>query len=143
MSCHLSRNAVAAMGNLVVFVQIDESGFEVGKFLLIHYRIVTNNDLVARLGLMRGSPIDRYDPRTIFGTDGIGYKSLAIIDVIDMDLFIFMDTGSIQQLAVDGTRALILKLGMSHPGTVEFGFQKCVLHLTLDHPELEYEGSCA
>lgn len=42
---------------------------------------------------------------TAFGTDGVGGEAFAVVDVPDLDLFVFQDVGRFKQVFVDCARA--------------------------------------
>ena len=62
------------------------------------------------------------DAGLVLGPNRIGGKTLAIIEVIDLDLLVLANIGGFQQGAVDGTGAFIFQLGMCHIGMVQLGF---------------------
>ncbi len=42
--------------------------------------------------------------------DGVGDEAFAVVDVSDVDLFVLTNVGGVQQVFVDGARALALDL---------------------------------
>ena len=48
------------------------------------------------------------------GTDGVSRKTLTIVDVVNLDLLIFVNIGSFQQGFINRTAAFIVQLAMRH-----------------------------
>ena len=125
-TCKLLRNLygnlIRSPFDIVVRVQIHQLGLEVRDFLLGEFCIGTDNDAITWIGFVCGRAVDRNDPAARLGANGIGRKTLAIIQVVDMDLLVLVDAGLIQKVRIDRTRALEFELGVSDPGLVQFCF---------------------
>ena len=121
-SGNLHRDAVSAMGYVIVFVEIHQPGPEVDHFLLAQDRIGTDDDSVSGPGFMRRRTVDGHHTRSTRGANRISRKAFAIVNVINLDLLILMNTGSLEQIFINGTGPFVLKLGMSDAGAMQFGF---------------------
>eukprot|EP00747_Dinoflagellata_sp_TGD_P111636 gnl/TRDRNA2_/TRDRNA2_171260_c1_seq2.p1 gnl/TRDRNA2_/TRDRNA2_171260_c1~~gnl/TRDRNA2_/TRDRNA2_171260_c1_seq2.p1 ORF type:complete len:106 (+),score=10.09 gnl/TRDRNA2_/TRDRNA2_171260_c1_seq2:41-358(+) len=84
---------------------------------------------MARLGFMGGGTIDGDDLGSFFRANGVSFKTLAVIQVIDLDLLILENAGHIQQIAIDGAGAFILQFRVGNAGLVQLGFQHGALHI--------------
>ena len=63
-------------------------------------RITGNDDNIARLDLSRSSPVQAH--LTGRAEDHVGMESLAVIAVVDIDLFKFQQVGGLQKLGAEG-----------------------------------------
>jgi hypothetical protein len=63
--------------------------------------------------------VHRHVVRPARGLDGVGGEAPAGIDVEHVDLLMRQDAGGVEQVAVDGDRALIVHVRASHRGAVE------------------------
>lgn len=52
--------------------------------------------------------------------DGIGGESIAVIDVVDIDLFPFADIGGLHKDRVDGDGAFVVQAGIGNSNAVDF-----------------------
>ncbi len=101
-SRHLHRDSVAAVGDAVVFVEVDEGGVEVGEFVLVEDGVGRDDHAITGVGLVGGGAVYGDDAGVVLCADGIGGEALAVGDVVDVDLLVFVDTRRLQQLAVNG-----------------------------------------
>ena len=75
-----------------------------------------------------GRTVDRNNARTALTADGIGREALAIVDVPDVDLLVFADIGRIEEVFVDGARALIVQFRMRGGHAVQLRLEHGSLH---------------
>src|SRR5690606_36682202 len=66
--------------------------------------------------------------RTFLATDGVGGEALAIVDVVDLDLFVFVNAGQVQPVAVNGAGAYVVQYRVGHLGAVQFGLEHDGVH---------------
>lgn len=84
------------MADSVVDIQIDHAWLEIVKLVIGKMSIGTNNNAVSHACLMGGCTVDADDPFIGLGAHGVGCKTLAIGDVINMDLLVFFNTRKLQ-----------------------------------------------
>jgi len=104
------------MAQLAVCAHIEHMRFEAGQLGLAVVRIGADNQAVADTGLVSSGTVDRDDLRTFLAADGVRGEALAIVDVVDLDLFVFTDAGQVQPFAVDGRRNLYNRAPRELPG---------------------------
>jgi hypothetical protein len=102
---------------------MDNFGFETGYLILLYYHIASNNYQIARLNPAGGGPIYTHLPGTPVCGLGIGFKPLAVGDIIDGYLFIRGNSGSFHQFGVNGDAAGIIKIGVGNRGAMYLGFE--------------------
>ena len=64
----------------------------------------------------RGRAIDRDDAAAALGADRVSDETFAVVDVPDMDLFVFANIGSVQQVFVDGAGAFVVEFAVGDAG---------------------------
>ena len=82
------------------------------------------------LGLVRRRAIHGNHPGTALGANRVSGETLAIGDVVYIDLLIFPDVGSIQQIVIDRAGAFVMQLGVRDMHPVQLGFKHDSLHKT-------------
>lgn len=99
--CGLHGDLVALGDDAVVLVHVDELGMEFLQLNFVVHRVSRDDDDVAWIGLVRRRTIYGDHSRTALRPNCIGGETLAIGDIVDVDLLVFPDVGSIQQVVVD------------------------------------------
>lgn len=77
--------------NLVMLAEIKQRGFIANEFILIQAYIGTDNHYIAGRGEPSSRAVHRDDAGTFLGANSVCCESLAVIDVIDVDLFVLSD----------------------------------------------------
>ncbi len=95
----------------------------------VHVRVGADDDEVALLCEAGGGAVDADDAGATFALDSVGGKAFAVIDVEDVDLLVRHDVGLVHYRAVDGDRALVMKVGMRHRGAVNLAFEHPDIHV--------------
>ena len=103
---------------------IDE---EYGRLVLLsllrsHVGIRHDDDFIAYVDAFSSRSIEADDARALFASDGIGLKSVAIIDVNNLHLLIFHDARLLQQTSVDSDTAYIVEVSLSDNGAMYLCF---------------------
>ena len=124
----LYRDGVAGMAQLAVCAHVEHMGFEIGQLGLAVVRIGADDQAMTDTCLVGRGTVDRNDLRTFLAADGVGGEALAVVDVIDLDLFVFADTGQVQPLAIDGAGAFVVEHRVSYLGAVQFGLEHDGVH---------------
>ena len=124
----LGGNLVAAAGDAVGAVDVDQLRRVLGQFDLVIHGEGGDDEDVAGGGPARGGAVDGNDPRSPLGADGVGGEALAVIDVPDVDLLVLADIGGVEQIFVDGAGTLVVQFGMGRGDPVKLGFQHRSLH---------------
>src|SRR5690606_25316078 len=101
-SGNLNRNRIAGVAEFAVGAHIKDVGLEAGQLGFAVMGIGADDQAMANAGLVRGGAVDRDDLRAFLAADGVGGEALAVVDVVDLDLFVFTNAGQIQPVAVDG-----------------------------------------
>jgi len=77
---------------------------------------------------MSRRPVDADCSATRRSPDRVGDQSISVVDVVDMDLFVFGDVRGEHQVVVNCDASLIMQLSVSHRGTMNLGFKQNSLH---------------
>jgi hypothetical protein len=93
--------------------------------------ISDDDHLVARLHEPRGGPIHRDVTRAARRLDRVGCETSAGIDVEHIDPLARQDAGEVQQVAVDGDRALVIEIGAGHGRPMQLRLQHGEEHWSL------------
>ena len=88
------------MAQLAVGTHVQHMRFEIGQLGLAVVGVGADDQAMTDTGLVSSGTVDRDDLRTFLAADGVGGEALAIVDVVDLDLFIFTDAG--QQGHING-----------------------------------------
>ena len=92
-------------------------------------RAVTHDDhFVARTSAASGSAVETNDTAAGFTGNGICRKSLAVVDVDDVDFFFFSNAACLQKIAVDGNRSDVVEFGLRDGGAMNFRLEHLNLH---------------
>ncbi len=116
------------MAQLAVGTHVQHMRFEIGQLGLAVVGVGADDQAVTDTGLVSSGTVDRDDLRTFLAADGVGGEALAIVDVVDLDLFVFTDAGQVQPLAVDGAGTFIIEHRVSYLGAVQFGLEHDGVH---------------
>ena len=82
-------------------------------------------------GAARSGSVDGNHAAAAFALDGVGHKTLAVVDVPDMDLFVFSNIGGVQQVFINGAGAFVVQLALGGLDAVDFGLQQGAEHVCL------------
>jgi hypothetical protein len=126
----LYRYLVALSDDAVVLVHVDENRSVFLKFKFGVHGITGDDENIARLGLVCRRAIHGYHARTSLGPNGVRGETLAIGDVVNIDLLILLDIGCIQQIIVNRAGAFVMQLGVRDMHPVQLGFKHDSLHET-------------
>lgn len=77
---------------------------------IAHLHVRADNQQIADAGAAGRRAVDGNNARAAFGGDGVGRKTLTVINVINIDSFIFQNAGGIQKILVDGAGAFIMQV---------------------------------
>src|SRR3546814_12886890 len=77
---------------------------------------------------LRRSAIYRDDAGAGLGTDRIRRETLAVGDVVDLDLFVLEDVGEFEQLGIDRAGPFVVEFSVGHTSTMQLAFQHVQLH---------------
>ncbi len=88
---------VAQSGLAVVAIDKHELGLVRGDLVFGHLGKGRNDEQVAHGGVACSRAVDRDHAAAALALDGIGDEALAVVDVPDMDLFVFDQVGGIEQ----------------------------------------------
>src|SRR5690606_28233063 len=116
------------MAEIAIVAHIKDAWLEAGQFSLAVVGIGTDDQAMTNAGLVRCSAVDGDDLRTFLATDGVGGEALAIVDVVDLDLFVFANAGQVQPVAVNGAGAFVVQYRVGHLGAVQFGLEHDGVH---------------
>merc|ERR1711879_437135 len=94
-SGNLNRNIEAGVTDRVIGIHVHHLWLESGQLGFIVVAVGTDNDAVAHISQVSGGTVHRNHARTIFGADDVGRETLAIIDVVNLDLFKLAHSGEI------------------------------------------------
>src|SRR5450759_3930392 len=144
--CYLSRlhrDLIALRDDAVVLVHVDELRVIFLQFDFVIHGIAGDDDDVARAGLMRRRAIHGNHAGTALRADSVSGETFTIGDIVNIDLLIFPDIGSIEQIVVDRAGALVMQLGVRDMHSVQLGFKHDSLHGTpLISVGADYTASC-
>src|SRR5689334_25198077 len=90
--------------------------------------VSADDHAIANLGLVRGGTVDRDHARTFFTPDGVGGEALAVVDVVDLDLFVLADAGQVQPFTIDGAGAFVIEYSVGDFGAMQLGFEHDGVH---------------
>jgi hypothetical protein len=90
---------------------------------MLNIGVSGNDDQVARASLVSSSTIDLNNAGMDLSNNRIGRESLAIGDVVDINLLIFHQASQIQEVFVNGQTSFVMQLGIGDRGTMDFGIQ--------------------
>ena len=100
----------------------DDPGFELLGILEIHQRIGCDDDDVAHLYFACGGAVEADTAACAFALDDIGFETLSVVDVHDLDFLALDDVGGFQQRLVDGDAPHVIQVGLCDRHAVDFGF---------------------
>src|SRR3979411_3063845 len=115
-------------GNPVAF--IDEYDFRLISLDLGcgHGRIGADDQQVTQMGFTRGGAIEGNLAAAALALDGISGKALAIIDVVQLDLFELPDVSRFQQVFVDTARPFVVQVALGDGGAMDLRAEHDTLH---------------
>jgi hypothetical protein len=90
-----------------------------------------NDDEIAHCSAACGRAIHRDHAAAALALDGVGDKTLAVVDVPDVDLLVLGDVGGVQQVFVDGAGVFLMQLALCHGHTLDPGFEQRAEHRLL------------
>src|SRR5450830_1178882 len=124
----LHRNRVAGVAQFVARGHVQHARLEIDQLGLAVMGIGADDHPVADAGLVGGGTVHRDDPRAFLAANGIGGEALAVVDVVDLDLFVLTDPGQVQPLAVDGAGTFVIEHRVGDFGAMQFGFEHDGVH---------------
>src|SRR5690606_25601407 len=127
-SGNLNRNRIAGVAEFAVGAHIKDVGLEAGQLGFAVMGIGADDQAMANAGLVRGGAVDRDDLRAFLAADGVGGEALAVVDVVDLNLFVLTNAGQVQPVAVDGAGAFVIQHRVGHLGAVQFGLEHDGVH---------------
>ena len=119
---------MAQLDLLVLVVHKHQLGLVGGHFFFSRLGKAGNDEQIARAGTAGGRAVHRDHAAAALALDGVGDKALAVINVPDVNLFVFHDVGGIHQVFVNGARAFVVQLAVRGGGAVDFGFEQGAVH---------------
>ena len=119
----------------VVLVHEHQPGLGVVELVLVHHRERRDDHQVAHGGAARGRAVERDDAAAARGAQRVGDQALAVVHVPDVHLFVLAQVGGVQQVFVDGARALVVELAVGDAGAVDLGFEQGAEHRRAARPE--------
>ena len=94
-------NGVALAGNAVLRIDVDQIRRVFGQLDFVVNGEGGNDQNVAGRSATRGRAVDRDNARSAFCANRVGCKAFSIVYVPDINLFVFTDIGSIEQILVN------------------------------------------
>lgn len=119
----LHGNGRALFLDAIVRVDKHQFGLEAQDFFFIKLRESSNDDQVTHRSAPGGRAIDRDDAAATLCAYGVCHKTLAIVDIPDMDLLVLADVAGVQQVLVNRAGAFVVQLAVGDAGAVDFGFK--------------------
>ena len=116
------------MAELVARRHVQHARLVAGQFGFAVVCVGADDHAVADLGLVCRGAVHRDHLRAVLGADRIGGEALAVVDVVDLDLFVLADSGEVQPIAVDGAGAFVVEDGMGDFGAMQLGFEHDGVH---------------
>ena len=114
----MCRNLRADALDVVFLIDVDQLRLEVGQFDLVVIRVSRDDQNIAHRRFARRRPVDGNHAGAFLAANGIGGETLAIVDVVDFDFFLFTNIRGIQQELIDRAGAFIFKLRGGDADTV-------------------------
>lgn len=88
----------------------------------VHQGIGDNDDDVSHGAFAGCRSVEADGARAAFSFDDVCFKSLAIVHVYDLDLFVLDHIGSLQKSLVNGDASHVLQVGFGNRNFMDFGF---------------------
>jgi len=88
-----------------------------------------DDELVASLCEASGCAVDADDACAGGAGDDVGFEAVAIVAIGDENGFIGEQAGGAEEVGIDGDRAVVVHVGLSDSGAMDFGFEKSEKHL--------------
>ena len=77
---------------------------------------------------MCGRSIDTNRATSRLSLDRVSRQPVAVVDVVDLNLFVFGDVRGDHQIVIDGDTSFVMQLSVRHGGSVDLGFEQNSLH---------------
>ena len=121
MSQALGWHLVTQLGLAVFVVNKHQLGLMPCHLVVVHLGKGRDDDQVAGSGAACDRAVDRNHAGAAFTLDGVGDKTLAVVDVPDVDLLVLGDVGRVEQVFIDGAGAFIVQFAVGYCGTADLG----------------------
>ena len=110
-----------------VIDQHDPGGVRLAFFIRV-LCIAADDHKVADMNQARGSAVETHDTGTSLAADGVRCEAIAIVDVVDINLFPFDNVGCFHQQRVQRDAAFVVQAGIRDSRTMDFGFEQDSFH---------------
>src|SRR3954470_19734685 len=84
---------------------------------------------VSNGSLARGRSVERYLARVALPLDGVSAESLAIRNVVDLNVLVGQNPREFEKFLVDAARTLVVKASLRDSNSMEFGLKHCPVQL--------------
>src|SRR5688500_2288650 len=119
---------VDGFGGAVFFVDDYDAGRVGGEFGGRRVDEGEDDELVADLGESGGGAVDADDAGAGLAGDDVGFEAVSVVAVGDEDGFVGEEAGGFQQVAVDRDAPVVIDVGVSDGGPVEFCLEEFGQH---------------
>jgi len=87
-----------------------------------------DDEQVAHAGAACGRAVHRDHAAAALALDGVGDEAFAVVDVPDVNLFVFADVGGVEQVFVDGAGAFVVQFALRGGHAVDLGLEQGAVH---------------
>ena len=105
---------------MVLVIDEDDFGCVGLSFLIVEFGVAADDDEVAYVYEPCGGAVKADCSGAWCTGDGISGEAIAIIDIVDVDLFPFADIGGLHEDGVDGDGAFVVEAGIGNGSAVNF-----------------------
>ena len=128
----LKHGSVRALpDNPILFVHQHNLRIMRSAFFLHVLGIAADDDQIADMDQSRRGTVETDHSGAPFAGDRIGRQAVAVIDVVDVDLFPFHDVGRFHQQRIDRDAAFIVQTCVRHRRSMDFRFEQYAFHESL------------
>ena len=120
---------MAQLDLLVLFVDEDQLRLVLGHVFLVNLGKSRNDEQIAHAGATCCGAVDGNHAAATLALDSVGHKAFAVVDIPDMDLFVFGNIGSVQQVFINGAGAFVVQLALGGLDAVNLGLQQGAEHV--------------
>jgi len=121
-------STVAGADDLVVAIDQHDLRIVATAFVFRVLGVTANDDEITDMHESRGGAVQADHSGSRLATDGVRSQPIAIVDVVDVDLFPFHDIGRFHQQRIDRHTAFVVQAGVGHCGAVDLGLQENAFH---------------
>jgi hypothetical protein len=112
----------------VVIIDQHNPGNVTLAFFIGELCIAADDHKVTDLDQASGGSVEAHDARAAFAADGVSRQAIAVVDVVNINLFPFDDVGRFHQQRVQRNAAFVVQTGIRDSRTMDFGFEQHSVH---------------